>query len=103
MILYRHERDDRDHQLKSLQVELERLQGKQKEMLQENNELSVKVQQLERERLESEQRLTELRNCADQQRQDAADLNVKTVQLEQLKLQLKTYVFADFCETSPVF
>lgn len=51
--------------------------------------MSLKVQQLERERLETEQKLSELRGCADQQRQDVADLQAKTVQLEQLKLQLK--------------
>lgn len=58
-------------------------------MLQENNNLSLKVQQLERDRLESEQKLSDLRSCADQRRQDIADLQAKTVHLEQLKLQLK--------------
>lgn len=48
---------------------------------------------MEKDRLESQQKLSELRNCADQQRQEAADLNAKSVQLEQLKLQLRTYVF----------
>lgn len=89
LILLRHERDDREQQVKNLQAEFERLQSKQKETLQENNLLSLKVQQLERDRLESEQRLSELRGCADLQRQDSANLSAKTAQLEQLKLQLK--------------
>ncbi|KAF2896326.1 hypothetical protein ILUMI_09833 [Ignelater luminosus] len=89
LILLRHERDDRENQVKTLQTELERLQSKQKETLQENNTLSLKIQQLERERLETGQRLSELRGCADQQRQDAADLIAKTAQLEQLKLQIQ--------------
>lgn len=89
LILLRHDRDDRDKQVKTLQAELERHQIKQKETLQENNTLSVKIQQLERERLESEQRLSELRICAEQQRQDAADLIAKTTQLEQLKFQIQ--------------
>ncbi|GJQ74839.1 hypothetical protein Trydic_g21675 [Trypoxylus dichotomus] len=71
LILLKHEKGDRDQQVKALQVELER------------------VQQLERERLEIEQKLSELRGYADQQRHDAADLFSKTAQLEQIKLQLK--------------
>lgn len=87
--MLRHERDDREQQVKSLQSELERLQSKQKETLQENNGLSLKVQQLEHERVESEQKLSELRGFADLQRQDSANLAAKSAQLEQLKLQLK--------------
>lgn len=89
LIMLKHEKGDRDHQTKALQSELERAQAKQKDTLHENNELSLKVQQLERERLESEQKLSELRGYADQQRQDAADLFSKTAQLEQTTLQLK--------------
>uniref|UniRef100_A0A1Y1L396 Uncharacterized protein n=1 Tax=Photinus pyralis TaxID=7054 RepID=A0A1Y1L396_PHOPY len=89
LILLRHDKDDREKQVKNLQAELERLQSKQKETLHENNTLSLKVQQLERERLETEQKLSELRGCADQQRQDAADLMTKTTQLEQLKFQIQ--------------
>ena len=88
LIMLKHEKNDRDRQAKALQGELERVQLKQKETLQENNELSLKVQQLERERLETQQKLSELRGCTDQQRQDAADLLSKTAQLEQVKLQL---------------
>lgn len=82
--------------MKVLQTDLERLQHKQKETLNENNILSLKVQQLERDRLETEQKLSELRGCADQQRQDAADLNAKSAQVEQLKLQLKKYIETNF-------
>lgn len=96
LILLRHERDDREQQVKSLQSELERSQSKQKETLQENNRLSLKVQQLEHERVESEQKISELRGCADLQRQDAANLAAKTAQLEQLKLQLKKCVVVGF-------
>lgn len=96
LILLRHERDDRENQVKTLQAELERLQSKQDEMLQENNGLSLKVQQLERDRLDFEQRLSELRGYADKQRQESANLSAKTAELEQLKLQLKKYVFVFF-------
>lgn len=98
----RHERDDREQQVKSLQSELERLQSKQKETLQENNRLSVKVQQLEHERVESEQKLSELRGCADLQRQESANLAAKTVQLEQLKLQLKKYFCLICCDSNTI-
>lgn len=95
LILFKHEKKDRDQQIKNLQTELQRLQDKQKEMLQENNDLSLKVQHLERERLENEHKLSELRGFADQQRQDVADLQAKTVQLEQLRLQLKQLVLIE--------
>lgn len=48
---------------------------------------------MERERLENEQKLSELRICADQHRQDEASLNTLTSTVEQLKLQLLQYVF----------
>ncbi|XP_030764850.1 coiled-coil domain-containing protein 186 [Sitophilus oryzae] len=89
LILLRHEKSDRDQQIKTFQSELERLHSKQKDTIEENNNLSLKVQHLERERLENEQKLSELRGYQDQQRQDAANLQTKTVQFEQLKLQLK--------------
>lgn len=91
LILLRHEKDDREQQVKNLKAELDRINCKHQETLHENNLLSVKVQQLEKDRLDSDQKLCELRGYADQQRQDAADLNSKTAQLEQLKLQLKKY------------
>lgn len=91
LILLRHEKDDREHQVKTLQSDLDRIHSKHKETLNENNTLSVKVQQLEKDRLENELKLRELRGCADQQRQDVVNLNSKTVQLEQLKLQLNRF------------
>ncbi|XP_056641039.1 coiled-coil domain-containing protein 186-like [Diorhabda sublineata] len=89
LILLKHEKKDKEEQISILQKQLEKLQTKQKEMLQENNHLSLKVQQLEKDRSENELKLSELRGCADQQRQDVVDLQTKSVQLEQLKLQLK--------------
>ncbi|RZC38278.1 C10orf118 -like, partial [Asbolus verrucosus] len=89
LILLRHEKEDKERQMKILNLQLEKLQSKQKDMLQENNDLSLKVQQLERDRLENEQKLSDFRACADQQRQDCADLQAKTTLLDQLKLQLK--------------
>lgn len=94
LILLRHEKDDKEHQSKNLHAELDRINSKFQETLHENNALSVKVQQLEKDRLESEQKLCELRGYADQQRHDAADLNSKNAQLEQLKLQLQKYYIA---------
>ncbi|KAK9889160.1 hypothetical protein WA026_004441 [Henosepilachna vigintioctopunctata] len=88
LILIKHERDDRENQAKNLQSALERLQLKHREMLQENNDLSQRVQHLERERLETLHKLSELRGCADQQLQDAADLQMRNAQVEQYKLQL---------------
>ncbi|CAH1098588.1 unnamed protein product [Psylliodes chrysocephalus] len=89
LILLKHEKNHRDEQMNLLQKEVKRLQSKQKEMLQENNALSLKVQHLEKDRSENESKLSELRGCADQQRQDVVHLQAKSVQLEQLKSQLK--------------
>ncbi|XP_066142137.1 coiled-coil domain-containing protein 186-like isoform X1 [Euwallacea fornicatus] len=89
LILLRHDKSAKEQQLDALQGEFKRQQTKYKEVIEENNNLSLKVQQLERERLENEQKLSDLRGCEDQQRQDAANLQIKNVQVEQLKLQLK--------------
>ncbi|XP_065171119.1 coiled-coil domain-containing protein 186 isoform X2 [Atheta coriaria] len=90
LIMLRHELDDRDQQVKTLQLELEKLQRKHNDNIQENNKLSMKVQKLEKERAEVELKVADLRSCADQQRQDAADLQSKNGQLEQMKLQLQS-------------
>ncbi|XP_017776974.1 PREDICTED: coiled-coil domain-containing protein 186 [Nicrophorus vespilloides] len=87
-ILLRHEREDRELQVRNLQMELEKSQKKQCETLQENNCLSMKVQQLEKERSELEQKFSELKECSDQQKQNSAELHAKTAQLEQMRLQL---------------
>ncbi|XP_022910975.2 coiled-coil domain-containing protein 186 isoform X1 [Onthophagus taurus] len=89
LIMLRHEKNDKEQQIKLLQSEMEKAQSKHKNVLDENNELSQKVQQLERDRLEMEQKLSELRCYADQQREDAADLCSKNAELAQIKLQLK--------------
>lgn len=51
--------------------------------------VTTQVQQFERDRLETQQRLSEMRSCADQQRQDSADLASKNAQIEQLRLQIQ--------------
>ncbi|KAJ8964594.1 hypothetical protein NQ317_006510 [Molorchus minor] len=42
LILLKHEKKDREQQIKTLEQELQRLQSKQKDVLQENNDLSFK-------------------------------------------------------------
>lgn len=85
----RHEKEEKEQQMKTLNQQLEKFQTKQKDMLQENNDLSLKVQHLERDRLDIEQKLSDFKACTDQQRQNCADLQAKTALLDQLNLQLK--------------
>lgn len=88
LILEKHEREERENLITNLKTELDRLQNKHQSLIKENNDLSVKVQQLERGRLENEQKLSELRGCADKHRQDEANLNSLSASVDQLKLQL---------------
>lgn len=88
LILLRHDRDDKEKQIKSLQSEHEKLQAKQNEILHENNSFSLKIQQLEQDKFEISQQVNELKSHADQQKQDSTDLLAKTAQLEELKLEV---------------
>lgn len=90
LILVRHERDDREHQRRSTATELERVQKMHESTLQENNAQSVRVQQLELERNEVEQKYSELRVWADQQRQAQADVNACTKKLELVQTLLNS-------------
>lgn len=89
LILEKHEREERELQITNLKSELDKLQNKHQNLIEENNNLSVKVQQLERDRLETAQKLSELKGCADKLKQEEATLNSLTANIEQLKLQLQ--------------
>lgn len=88
LILERYEREDKEEVSKHLQQELEALKAKHETMIAENNTLSIKVQNLEKERFEREQTLSRLRQAADSQQQDVADLRAQLAEMGGLRMQL---------------
>ncbi|XP_047001875.1 coiled-coil domain-containing protein 186-like isoform X2 [Schistocerca americana] len=88
LILERYEREDKEEVSKHLQQELEALKAKHETMIAENNTLSIKVQNLEKERFEREQTLSRLRQAADSQQQDVADLRAQVAEMSALRMQL---------------
>jgi len=67
--------------------ELELIKKKHKSLLDENNELSVKVQAGEKERLNYESLLSGLKETAQKQKTEIVDLYAKCAELESLKIQ----------------
>jgi len=69
-------------------AELETLKTKYKEAIDENNHLSVKVQNNEKDLLTYESNLSELKETLAKQKSEIVDLYSKCAELESLKLQL---------------
>ncbi|PNF15355.1 hypothetical protein B7P43_G00995 [Cryptotermes secundus] len=89
LILERHEREDKEETHRQLQHEVDNLKRKHQLIIDENNLLSIKVQNLEKERLEYEQNLSKLKRLSDRQRQDVVDLQAQVAEMESLKMQLQ--------------
>ncbi|XP_071447737.1 coiled-coil domain-containing protein 186 isoform X2 [Hetaerina americana] len=89
LIMERHEKEDKEGVRRILQQEVENFKSKHKVIIEENNHLSVKVQRLEKERLEYEQNLAIQKQVVNEQRQQMADLSAKLTQMESLRLQLQ--------------
>lgn len=68
--------------------ELDTLRKKHKMLLEENNQLSVKVQAGEKERLSLESQLSEVKETMQKQKADILDMYSKCAELESVKLQL---------------
>jgi len=69
-------------------AELDTLRKKHKETINENNELSIKVQNNEKELLRYESTLSDLKETAAKQKTEIVDLYSKCAELESVKLQL---------------
>lgn len=69
-------------------TELEALRGRMKSVVEENNDLSVRVQAAEKERLSYASNLSQLKETANKQRTEIVDLYAKCAELESVKLQL---------------
>ncbi|XP_046486781.1 coiled-coil domain-containing protein 186 isoform X2 [Neodiprion pinetum] len=88
LILERHVTEDKEMSRLQLQKEVETLKQRQLVLIEENNTLGLKVQNLEKERLNYENNLSNLKVIADQRQKEIVDLVGKVSQLETLKLQL---------------
>ncbi|KAM0733944.1 Coiled-coil domain-containing protein 186 [Formica fusca] len=89
LILERHVTEDKETLRLQLQKELETLKSRQQNLIEENNRLSLKVQESEKTRLNTENNLSDLKIVANQRQEQITELLNKVSQLEALKLQLQ--------------
>lgn len=89
LILERHVTEDKETLRLQLQKELEILKSKQQNLIEENNRLSLNVQESEKARLNNENNLSNLKIVANQRQEQITELLNKVSQLEALKLQLQ--------------
>ncbi|GFG35746.1 hypothetical protein Cfor_03926 [Coptotermes formosanus] len=89
LIMEQHERENKEETHWQLQQEVDNLKRKHQLIIDENNLLSIKVQNLEKERLEYEQNLSKLKRLSDQRWQDVVGLQAQLAEMESLKAQLQ--------------
>nr|CAD7589027.1 unnamed protein product [Timema genevievae] len=89
LIIERHEWEHEEETRRQLQQEIENLKKKQEIIINENNTISLKVQSLEKERLEYEQNLSRLKTTMDSQRQEVVDMRAQLAEMEALRVQLQ--------------
>lgn len=89
LILERHNFEDREAVVRQLQREVETLKAKQQLFIDENNALSLKVQSLEKEKLDYENNVSKLKYSSDKQNHEITELQGKISLMEALKLQLQ--------------
>ncbi|XP_043290004.1 coiled-coil domain-containing protein 186-like isoform X2 [Venturia canescens] len=88
LILERHVTEDKEILRLQLQKEVDQLKNRQLALIEENNTLSLKIQDLEKTRLSYENKISEFKNMADQRQKEIVDLSAKVSHLETMKLQL---------------
>ncbi|XP_033215056.1 coiled-coil domain-containing protein 186 isoform X2 [Belonocnema kinseyi] len=89
LILERHVTEDKEMSRLQLQKEVETFKQRQQALIEENNTLSLKIQDLEKSRLSYESNLSNLKSIADHRQREIVDLVARVSQLETLKVQLK--------------
>lgn len=89
LILERHVIEDKEILRLQLQKEVETLKHRQQILIEENNTLSLKIQDAERDRLDYESNLSGLKTIANQHRKEIIELLAKESELETLKVQLQ--------------
>ncbi|XP_066582391.1 coiled-coil domain-containing protein 186-like isoform X2 [Prorops nasuta] len=89
LILERHIIEDKEMLRLQLQKEVDILKQRQTVLIEENNTLSLKIQDSEKNRLNIENNYSNLKVIADQRQKEIAELQNKVSELEMLKLQLQ--------------
>ncbi|XP_076758547.1 coiled-coil domain-containing protein 186 [Xylocopa sonorina] len=89
LILERHVTEDKEMLRLQLQKEVDTLKHRQQVLIEENNTLSLKIQDVEKNRLNYESKLNNLKIIADQRQKEIVELLSKVSELETLKVQLQ--------------
>ncbi|XP_076677578.1 coiled-coil domain-containing protein 186 isoform X2 [Andrena cerasifolii] len=89
LILERHVTEDKEMLRVQLQKEVETLTHRQQVLIEENNTLSLKIQDTEMNRFNYESSLSNLKTIADQRQKEIVELLGKVSELETLKVQLQ--------------
>lgn len=89
LILERHVTEDKEMSRLQLQKEVELLKQRQQVLIEENNTLSLKIQDAEKNRLNYESNLSNLQIIAEQRQKEIVDLLGEVSELETLKAQLQ--------------
>lgn len=89
LILERHVTEDKEMLRVQLQKEVDTLKHRQQVLIEENNTLSLKIQDVEKNRLNYESNLNNLKIITDQRQKEITELLSKVSELESLKTQLQ--------------
>ncbi|KOC71021.1 Uncharacterized protein C10orf118 [Habropoda laboriosa] len=89
LILERHVTEDKEILRLQLQKEVDTLKHRQEVLIEENNTLSLRIQDAEKNRLNYESNLSNLKIIADQRQKEIVELLSKVSELETLKVQLQ--------------
>ncbi|OAD59886.1 hypothetical protein WN48_06451, partial [Eufriesea mexicana] len=89
LILERHVTEDKEMLRIQLQKEVDTLKHRQQVLIEENNTLSLKIQDVERDRVSYESNLNNLKIIIDQRQKEIAELLSKVSELETLRIQLQ--------------
>lgn len=92
LILERHVTEDKEMLRIQLQKEVDTLKHRQQVLIEENNTLSLKIQDVEKNRLNYESNLNNLKIITDQRQKEITELLSKVSELESLKTQLQQWV-----------
>ncbi|KAG8194387.1 hypothetical protein JTE90_011001 [Oedothorax gibbosus] len=83
------EKSDQEQVYHLLRQELDSLKKKQRVTIEENNSLTLKIQSLEKNRLEYEQNLSKLKDAQNFLKEENVDLTARLAEMETLRLQLE--------------
>ncbi|XP_039282900.1 coiled-coil domain-containing protein 186 [Nilaparvata lugens] len=89
LMLVQHEKEDRERTIQHLHSELQVCRAELQSTVDENTSLSVKIQQLEKERLEYEQNINQLKRLTDSQSQIIVELQASVQEMESLRARLQ--------------